>query len=28
MDGEPDFGIRHKDTLAARHLDARAYPRP
>jgi len=28
MDGEPDFGIRHKDTLAARHLDARANPRP
>jgi len=28
MDGEPDIGIRHKDTLAARHLDARTNPRP
>jgi len=28
MDGEPGFGIRHKDTLAARHVDARANPRP
>ena len=28
MEGEPDFGIRHKDTPAARHLYARAYPRP
>jgi len=28
MDDEPGFGVRHKDTLAARHFDAQANPRP